>query len=91
MAAIPVFEPARLANLGLLLGVHWLDQPGWRWLFIVEGFRRSSSGFTTLWYLTDWPREATWLPEDEKQWIIRELETRSSSARRRTRSRCGRR
>jgi ACS family tartrate transporter-like MFS transporter len=32
-------------------------------------------GVTTLFYLTDWPREAKWLPDDEKQWIIRELET----------------
>ena len=32
-------------------------------------------GFVTIFYMTDWPREATWLPEDEKRWIIQELET----------------
>jgi len=75
MAAIPISNLIGSPISGLLLGVHWLDQPGWRWLFIVEGIPAVILGFTTLFYLTDWPREAKWLPEDEKQWIIHELET----------------
>jgi len=74
MAAIPISNLLGSPISGLLLGVNWLGEPGWRWLFIVEGIPAIILGFTTLWYLTDWPREATWLPEDEKQWIIRELE-----------------
>ena len=74
MAAIPVSNLLGSPISGLLLGVHWLDQPGWRWLFIVEGIPAVVLGFVTLFYLTDWPREAKWLPEDEKRWIIRELE-----------------
>jgi MFS transporter, ACS family, tartrate transporter len=74
MAAIPISNLVGSPISGLLLGVNWLGEPGWRWLFIVEGVPAIILGFTTLWYLTDWPREATWLPEDEKQWIIRELE-----------------
>lgn len=74
MAAIPVSNLLGSPISGLLLGVNWFNQPGWRWLFIVEGFPAIIFGFITLWYLTDWPREATWLPEDEKQWIIGELE-----------------
>jgi D-galactonate transporter len=75
MAAIPVSNLLGSPISGVLLGVHWLDQPGWRWLFIVEGVPAIILGFITIWYLTDWPREAKWLPEDEKQWIIHELET----------------
>ena len=75
MAAIPISNLIGSPISGLLLGVHWLDQPGWRWLFIVGRHSAVILGFTTLFYLTDWPREAKWLPEDEKQWIIRELET----------------
>ena len=74
MAAIPVSNLLGSPISGLLLGVHWLNQPGWRWLFIVEGIPALILGFITIYYLTDWPREATWLPDDEKQWIIRELE-----------------
>ena len=74
MAAIPVSNLLGSPISGLLLGVHWLNQPGWRWLFIVEGIPAVILGFITIYYLTDWPREATWLPDDEKQWIMRELE-----------------
>ncbi len=74
MAAIPVSNLLGSPVSGLLLGVHWLNQPGWRWLFIVEGIPAVILGFITIYYLTDWPREATWLPDDEQQWIIRELE-----------------
>jgi len=74
MAAIPVSNLLGSPISGLLLGVQWLNQPGWRWLFIVEGVPAVILGVITIFYLTDWPREATWLPDDEKQWIIRELE-----------------
>jgi D-galactonate transporter len=74
MAAIPVSNLLGSPVSGLLLGVHWLNQPGWRWLFIVEGVPAVILGFVTIYYLTDWPREARWLPDDEKEWIIRELE-----------------
>jgi D-galactonate transporter len=74
MAAIPVSNLVGSPISGLLLGVNWLGEPGWRWLFIVEGVPAVILGFVTIFYLTDWPRQAKWLPEDEKQWIIRELE-----------------
>jgi ACS family tartrate transporter-like MFS transporter len=74
MSAIPVSNLLGSPISGLLLGVQWLNQPGWRWLFIVEGIPAVILGVITIYYLTDWPREATWLPDDEKQWIVRELE-----------------
>src|SRR5947209_3029554 len=58
---------------GLLLGLSWLGMRGWRWLFIVEGIPAVIFGFVTIWYLTDWPEQADWLPEDEKSWIRSEL------------------
>lgn len=59
---------------GWLLGVNWFGIEGWRWLFIVEGIPAVVLGVVTLAYLTDWPHQARWLPEDERRWIIEELE-----------------
>jgi len=59
---------------GWLLGVNWFGMEGWRWLFIVEGIPAVVLGVVTLGYLTDWPHQARWLPEDERRWIIEELE-----------------
>ncbi len=54
--------------------VHWAGYEGWRWVFILEGIPSVIFGIVTIYYLTDWPHEAKWLPEDEKQWITNELE-----------------
>jgi len=59
---------------GLLLGINWLGLAGWRWLFILEGIPAVLFGIVTIFYLTDRPHQAKWLPEDEKQWISGELE-----------------
>jgi ACS family tartrate transporter-like MFS transporter len=58
---------------GLLLGLSWLGMRGWRWLFIIEGIPAVIFGVITIWYLTDWPQQAEWLPADEKDWISTEL------------------
>jgi ACS family tartrate transporter-like MFS transporter len=58
---------------GLLLGISWWGLRGWRWLFILEGIPAILFGAMTLFYLTDWPRQARWLPEDERDWIVRVL------------------
>src|SRR5437588_1683037 len=59
---------------GLLLGMSWLGISGWRWLFVIEGIPAILLGFITIWYLTDWPEKAGWLPENEKTWITTELQ-----------------
>jgi ACS family tartrate transporter-like MFS transporter len=54
--------------------IHWGGLDGWRWVYILEGIPSVIIGFVTLFYLTDWPHQAKWLPEDEKAWITEELE-----------------
>ena len=54
--------------------VHWYSLSGWRWVFILEGIPSVILGFITLFYLTDKPQQATWLPDDEKKWLVDELE-----------------
>jgi sugar phosphate permease len=68
---------------GLLLGVSWLGMRGWRWLFIIEGIPAVLLGLITIWYLTDWPQQAGWLPEEEKAWIVRELKQEKEAKQRR--------
>jgi sugar phosphate permease len=73
-AAQPISNMIAAPISGLLLGIHWLGRPGWRWLFILEGTPAVILGVVTLAYLTDWPHQARWLPDDERQWIAKELE-----------------
>src|SRR6202163_300509 len=59
---------------GLLLRISWLGLRGWRWLFILEGIPAIVFGVITIFYLTDWPAQARWLPADERSWIIEQLQ-----------------
>jgi ACS family tartrate transporter-like MFS transporter len=74
MIAIPVANIVGSPLGGWLLGVHWFGLQGWRWLFIVEGIPAIVFGVITVFYLTDWPREARWLAPEEREWITAELE-----------------
>jgi ACS family tartrate transporter-like MFS transporter len=66
-----------------LMSTHWLGYAGWRWLLILEGIPAIVAGFVTFVYLTDRPKDAQWLPEDERAWITEELarESKTKSAR----------
>jgi ACS family tartrate transporter-like MFS transporter len=74
MAAIPIANIVGSPVSGLLLRVNWLGLAGWRWLFIIEGAPAIVLGVVTIFYLTDLPHQATWLQEDEREWITAELE-----------------
>lgn len=65
--------------------IHWLGMAGWRWVFLLEGVPPFLMGFVTLWYLSDRPHSAAWLPEDERQWLLEQLradEARKTAAHR---------
>jgi D-galactonate transporter len=47
---------------------------GWQWLFLIEGLPAVVLGFVTLAYLSDSPKSASWLNDDEKEWIASRLE-----------------
>jgi ACS family tartrate transporter-like MFS transporter len=42
-------------------------------LFILEGIPAILLGIMTIFYLTDWPSQAKWLPADEREWITEQL------------------
>jgi ACS family tartrate transporter-like MFS transporter len=68
---------------GLLLGLSWWGLRGWRWLFILEGIPAIVLGVITIFYLTDWPAEARWLPADEQSWITGRLQREKQTKNRR--------
>ncbi len=72
-AAVPTSALLGSPLAGALLGIHWLNLAGWRWLFILEGIPAIILGVITLFYLTDRPAEARWLPSDEREWLTTEL------------------
>jgi len=74
MTAIPVSNIIGAPLAGLILGVNWGGLPGWRWIFFLEGMPAIVFGVITIYYLTDRPQQACWLPPDERDWIVAELE-----------------
>ena len=56
-----------------LLGVHWQGMSGWRWIFVIEGIGPIILGVITIFFLTDRPEQAQWLREDERNWIVEQL------------------
>jgi ACS family tartrate transporter-like MFS transporter len=73
--AIPTASLIGSPLAGWLLGVHWWQLTGWRWLFFLEGVPAILLGIVTIFYLTDWPSQAHWLPDDERTWLIGKLQT----------------
>jgi ACS family tartrate transporter-like MFS transporter len=73
-AASPLSYVVGSPLAGLLLGISWLGLRGWRWLFILEGIPAVLFGMITVFYLTDWPRDASWLSQAERASITSELE-----------------
>jgi len=73
--AVPTASLIGSPIAGWLLGVYWWQLAGWRWLFILEGIPAIFLAIVTVFYLTDRPSQARWLPHDERDWLVRELQT----------------
>src|SRR6516165_7878056 len=80
-AAMPLSYVIGSPLAGLLLGLSWLGLRGWRWLFILEGVPAILLGVVTLFFLTDWPRQASWLEAKQRQWISDQLDKEKEAKR----------
>lgn len=78
MAAIPISFVIGSPIAGWILGHRWFSIQGWRWLFILEGMPAILLGVVALFYLSDYPGEATWLAGDQRQWIEEKLRDEKS-------------
>ena len=66
---------------GWLMGLNGtLGLTGWQWLFLVEGIPPILFGFVILRALPDSPKEASWLTQEEKAWLARQLAKDSAKA-----------
>jgi MFS transporter, ACS family, tartrate transporter len=75
MAAVPIATVVGGPLSGALLGLHGLEGiAGWRWLFIIEGVPAVLLGVVALLFLTDRPRDATWLTASERSALEQRLE-----------------
>ena len=51
-----------------------LGLKGWQWLFVLEGLPTVLLGIACLFVLTDKPRDATWLSDAQRAWLVARLD-----------------
>ena len=74
MAAIPLSTVIGAPISGILLYLHGgFGLAGWQWLFIIEAVPAIILAVVVLFYLTDRPTDATWLTQDERDWLSAKL------------------
>jgi MFS transporter, ACS family, tartrate transporter len=69
MLAVPISSIIGSPISGVLLGFTGWDLQGWQWLLILEALPSVGVGIGVLFYLTDFPRQARWLQQDEISWL----------------------
>jgi len=61
---------------GALLEMHgFMGNPGWYWMFMIEGLLAVIAGFFTFFWLEDSPHQAKFLTNEEKNALIKQLES----------------
>ncbi|MDB0568263.1 MFS transporter [Ralstonia solanacearum] len=74
-AAIPVsYIIGAPLSTWIMDHVHWLQWSGWRWMLLLEGVPAVIGGVLCYGYLADRPKDARWLSETERDWLLAELE-----------------
>jgi D-galactonate transporter len=46
---------------------------GWQWLFLLEGLPTVAVGVAVLFVLKDSPRDAHWLADEQREWLIQRM------------------
>jgi MFS transporter, ACS family, tartrate transporter len=75
MAAAPISVALGSPISSALLQLNGLmGMQGWQWMFILEALPAVILGFVTYFYMTDRPEKASWMPEDEKAWLVKTMD-----------------
>ncbi len=51
-----------------------LGLAGWKWMYLAEAAPTVLLGIAVLYYVTDRPAQARWLDEEERAWLVCEIE-----------------
>lgn len=71
MAAAPIATAIGSPISAALLEMHGiLGLAGWQWMFLIEAFPAVILGVVVFFYMTDRPEKATWLKQDEREWLV---------------------
>ncbi|MCX4138940.1 MFS transporter [Paraburkholderia sp. SEWSISQ10-3 4] len=71
MAAIPLSTVIGGPISGALLSMDGRGGlAGWQWVYLIEALPALVLSFCVLFYLTDKPADATWLANDERDWLV---------------------
>ncbi|KPX46499.1 MFS transporter [Pseudomonas syringae pv. tagetis] len=74
-AAIPVsYIIGAPLSTWIMDNIHWFGWSGWRWMLFLEGIPALFLGVACFFYLTDKPEQAKWIKQDEREWLLAELE-----------------
>jgi ACS family tartrate transporter-like MFS transporter len=74
MAAAPLSTALGSPVSGALLEMHGLfGLAGWQWMFLIEAIPAVVLGVVVLFYMTDRPEQAKWLADDERAWLVNEM------------------
>ena len=74
MAAAPLSTALGSPISGALLEMHGLlGLAGWQWMFLIEAVPALMLGVVVLFYMTDRPEKAKWLADDERAWLVNEM------------------
>jgi MFS family permease len=75
MFAIPISTVIGSPISGFILNLDGVaGLRGWQWMFLIEAVPAILMTFAVLSYLTDQPKEAHWLSEDERRWLQARLD-----------------
>jgi len=75
MAAAPIATAIGSPISAALLEMHGiLGLAGWQWMFLIEAFPAVILGVVVFFYMTDRPEKATWLKQDEREWLVHTMQ-----------------
>ena len=75
MAAVPISVVLGSPLSSALLELHGIGGlKGWQWMFLLEAVPAVILGFVVLFYMTDRPEKAKWLPDDQRAWLVDAME-----------------
>jgi ACS family tartrate transporter-like MFS transporter len=81
MAAAPLSTAIGSPISGALMELpRFAGLSNWQWLYLIEAAPAVVLGFVVLRVLTDRPEDAAWLATEEREWLVRRLESERTSA-----------